>query len=150
MNLSRLLHIDMPSNPGCKGGKPSISSRSIPKVPIEERCRRSYTSSRLTNKEVNVNPFVLKKMNLKIKICQGCRKSLKTSLGDIPFPPYGIRISRKEQRPFSDETIRDMSTPSRDTDSHYHLNVYSISIVEKAFDYHHIDLTLYNIHREKN
>ena len=78
MNLSRLLQYDMPSNPVCKGGKPSTSRRSTPKLPIEERYRKSYPSSCHTNKEVNVNPFVLKKMNLKIKICQGCSKLLKT------------------------------------------------------------------------
>ena len=37
MNLSRLLRTDMPSNPGCKGGKPSTSRSSTPKLPIEER-----------------------------------------------------------------------------------------------------------------
>ena len=153
MNLSRLLRTDMPSNPGCKGGKPSTSRRSTSKLPIEKRCRKSYPSSCHTNKGVNVNPFVLKKMNLKIKICQGCRKPLKTSLGEIPFPPYDICISRKEQRPFFDKTIGDMRTPSRETDSHYHLNADCIRAVEKAFDPHHIcvpeDLTLDNIHKEK-
>ena len=74
MNLSRLLRTDMPSNPGCKGGKPSTLRRSTSKIPIEKR----YPSSCHTNKGVNVNPFVLKKMNLKIKICQGCHKLLKT------------------------------------------------------------------------
>ena len=78
MNLSRLLRTDMPSNPGCKGGKPSTSRRSTSKLPIEKCCRKSYPSSCHTNKGVNVNPFVLKKMNLKIKICQGCHKLLKT------------------------------------------------------------------------
>ena len=89
-------------------------------------------------------------MNLKIKICQGCRKSLKTSLIEIPFPPYDIYISRKEQRPFFDKTIGDMRTPSPETDLHYHLNADCIRAVEKAFDPHHIcvpeDLTLDNIH----
>ena len=66
MNLSRLLQTDMPSNPGCKGGKPSTSRRSTSKLPIEKCYRKSYTSSCHTNKGVNVNPFVLKKMNLKI------------------------------------------------------------------------------------
>ena len=122
MNLSRFLPTDVESNLGCKGGKPSTSRRSTPKLPIEERYRKSYPSSCHTNKEVNINPFVLKKMNLKIKIRQGCRKSLKTSLGEIPLPPYDICISRKEQRSFFDKTIGNMRTPSRETDSHYHLN----------------------------
>ena len=46
-----------------------------------------------------------------------------------------------------------MRTPSRETDSHYHLNADCIRAVEKAFDPHHIcvpeDLTLDNIHKEK-
>ena len=46
-----------------------------------------------------------------------------------------------------------MRTPSRETDSHYHLNADYIRAVEKAFDPHHIcvpeDLTLDNIHKEK-
>ena len=143
----------MPSNPGCKGGKPSTSRRSTPKLPFEKRCRKSYPSSCHTNKGVNVNPFVLKKMTLKIEICQGCRKPLKTSLGEIPFPPYDICISRKEQRQFFDKTIGDMRTPSRETASHYHLNAYCIRAVEKACDPYHIcvpeDLTVDNIHKEK-
>ena len=154
MNLSRLLRPDMPSNPGCKGEKPSASRRSTPKLPIEKRCRKSYPSYCRTSKGVNINPFVLKKMNLKIKICQGCHKPLKTSLGEIPFQLYGICISRKEQRPFFDKTISNMSTPSRETDSHYHLNADCIRAVEKAFGPHHIcvpeDLTLDNIHKEKS
>ena len=51
-------------------------------------------------------------MNLKVKICQGCSKPLKTSLGEILFSPNDICISRKEQRPFFDKTIGDMRTPS--------------------------------------
>ena len=46
-----------------------------------------------------------------------------------------------------------MRTPSRETDSHYHLNANCIRAVEKAFDSHHIcvpeDLTHHNIHKEK-
>ena len=138
MNLSRLLRTHMPSNPGCKGGKPSTSRRSTLMSPIEKRCRKSYPSYCHTNKGVNINPFVLKKMNLKIKICQGCHKPLKTSIGEIPFQLYDICISRKEQRPFFDKIIGDMSTPSRETDSYYHLNADCIRAVEKAFDPHHI------------
>ena len=92
-------------------------------------------------------------MNLKVKICQGCLKPLKTSLGEILFPPYDICISRKQQRPFFDKTIGDMRTPSRETDSHYHLNADCICAVEKAFNPHLICvpeyLTLDNIHKEK-
>ena len=69
MNLSKLLRTDMPPNQECKEGKPSTWRRSTPKVPIGKRCWKSYPSH--TNKRVNVNPFVLKKMNFKIKICQG-------------------------------------------------------------------------------
>ena len=104
----------MPSNAGCKDGKPSTSRRSTSKLPTEKCCRKSYPSSCHTNKGVNVNPFVLKKMNLKIKICQGCHKLLKTSFGEIPFPPYDICISRKEQRPFFNKTIGDEDTFPRD------------------------------------
>ena len=72
-------------------------------------------------------------MNLKVKICQGCRKSLlkRTSLREILFPPYDICISRKEQRPFFDKTIGDMRTPSRETDSHYHLTPIAYVLLRK-------------------
>ena len=66
----------------------------------------------------------------------------------IPVLRY-MPFQERTETIWSDETFGDMSTPSRDTDSHYHLNVDSISIVVKAFDPHHIDHTLYDIHREK-
>ena len=40
MNLSRLLPTDMPSNPGCKGGKSSTSGRSTPTQRTQRSLRR--------------------------------------------------------------------------------------------------------------
>ena len=59
----------MPKNPCKKGGVPSTARTASPKLPINERVKRSYPQNSIPN----VNPFRLKQMNFRIKVCQGCR-----------------------------------------------------------------------------
>ena len=48
----------------------------------------------------NVNPFYLKKLTGNIRICQGCRGSLRAADGSIPNPPFDIIIARLERDHF--------------------------------------------------
>ena len=59
----------MPKNPCKKGGVPSTARTASSKLPINERVKRSYPQNSIPN----VNPFRLKQMNFRIKVCQGCR-----------------------------------------------------------------------------
>ena len=59
----------MPKYPCKKGDVPSTARRASPKLPINERVKRSYPQNSIPN----VNPFRLKQMNFRIKIFQGCR-----------------------------------------------------------------------------
>ena len=67
----------------------------------------------------NVNPFYLKFIKGNIRVCQGCRGSLKTSDGAVPSPPFDLTVARAEQRPFRDSS-GDLITPKRPTVYHYH------------------------------
>ena len=59
INLSLTVGTDMPENPGRKGGVPSTARRASPKLPINERVKRSYPQNSIPN----VDPFRLKQMN---------------------------------------------------------------------------------------
>ena len=81
--------IDMPKNPGRKGGKePAPKAKH---VPVVERRPRNYA------KVVNINPFFLKKMINRIQVRQGCRGSPQVD-GKIPPPPHDYFIARLERR----------------------------------------------------
>ena len=46
----------------------------------------------------NVNPFYVKFIAGNVRICQGCKGSLKTSDNHIPTPPFDIAAARSENR----------------------------------------------------
>ena len=81
INLSLTVRTDMPKHPGRKGGVPSTARRSSPKLAINERVKRLYPQSSIPN----INPFRLKQMTFRIKVCQGCRGPLQSSLGTCHF-----------------------------------------------------------------
>lgn len=80
----------------------------------------------------NVNPFYLKKMIGNIRICQGCRGSLRTEDGSIPNAPYDIVIARLEKRPFRDQSGT-VKTPSRASASHYHARLACVRAGDSSF-----------------
>ena len=80
----------------------------------------------------NVNPFFLKFIQGNIRICQGCRGSLRTSDGALPSPPFDLAVARAEQRPFRD--LRgNLITPKRPTIYHYHCTADCIKAAEPNF-----------------
>ena len=79
----------------------------------------------------NTNPFYLKFIAGNIRICQGCRASLRTE-GTIPAQPYDLTVARAEKRPYRDST-GNLITPQKCTTSHYHCRVECIQAVEPHF-----------------
>lgn len=78
------------------------------------------------------NPFYLKFIAGNIRICQGCRQSLRTSTGSIPDPPYNLVVARSEKRPYRDSS-GDLVTPSSYSNAHYHVAISCITRVEPTF-----------------
>lgn len=124
----------MPKNPGRKGGKPS-TSRKPKKLPVAERVKRTYSveGSPAHAQTANTNPFYVKRMNTRIRVCQGCRGSLKSVGGGVQHPPFDYCVARHERRPFTDRKSGELRTPSRETAAHYHLRVACIKAAEQSF-----------------
>ena len=129
INLSLTGRTDMPKNPGRKGSVPSTARRASPKLPINERVKRSYPQNSIPN----VNPFRLKQMDLRIKFCQRCRGPLQLSSGTVTDAPFDFCVARKERRTYKDPQTGQLCTPTRESDSHYHLRVSCIQAAEPSF-----------------
>ena len=113
--------MDMPKGSGKKGG--IVTARSRKTLPaVTERVPRIY-----------FNPNNVKPMNNRIKKCQGCPSSLRTTNDAIPVAPFNFCIARKEKRPFRDKE-GNLRFPSEYTDAHYHLNVACGKAAEPTFD----------------
>ena len=80
----------------------------------------------------NSNPFYLKFITGNIRICQGCRGSLRSIDGEIPPPPYNLTIARAERRSFRD-VCGNLVTPNKETVSHYHCRVDCVQAVDPLF-----------------
>ena len=98
----------MPQYPGRKGGVPATLRRATPKLPVDARRKRTYSKS--TESSVpstadipNTNPFYVKKMNVRIKVCQGCRGPLKSAGGNIQPSPFDYCVARRERRQYRDD-----------------------------------------------
>ena len=80
----------------------------------------------------NVNPFYLKKLTGNIRICQGCRGSLRLVDGNIPNPPYDLLVARLEKRQFQDQSGA-LKTPSRASAAHYHARLACVRAGDPGF-----------------
>ena len=119
----------MPKHPGRKGGVPSTARRSSPKLAINERVKRLYPQSSIPN----INPFRLKQMNFRIKVCQGCRGPLQSSLGTVTDAPFDFCVARKERRTYKDPQMGQLCMPPWESNAHYHLRVAFIQAAELSF-----------------
>ena len=90
------------------------------------------SSGRMSTGGPNPNSFYLKFITGNIRICQGCRQSLRTSSGSIPDPPYNLVIARAEKCSYRDSS-GDLVVPSSYSNAHYHVVVSCISQVEPTF-----------------
>lgn len=82
--------------------------------------------------EQNVNPFYLKILAGNIRICQGCRGSLRLLNGNIPDPSYDIVVARLEKRPYRDQSGM-LKTPYRASAAHYHARLACVSAGDPSF-----------------
>ena len=81
----------------------------------------------------NINPFCLKQMNFRIKVCQGCRGPRQSSLRTVTDTPFDFCVARKERRTYKDPQMGQLCTPARESDAHYHLRVACIQAAEPPF-----------------
>jgi len=123
VNLTAAVQTDMPNNAGKKGSERKRVRNTLP--PVTERIPRLYG-------QVNINNFFVKPMNNKIKICQGCRGTMRTTNGLIPMPPNNFCIARQEKRQYKNKDGL-LKTPSAFSDAHYHLNMACVTSAEPSF-----------------
>ena len=81
---------------------------------------------------MNPNPFYLKFITGNIRVCQGCKGSLRAAGFSLPDPPYDLCVARAEKRPYRDNSGNPV-TPTTYKPSHYHLAFTCIQAVEPAF-----------------
>lgn len=75
-----------------------------------------------SNHTPNINPFFVRAIEGNIRMCQGCRTSLRNLDGSIPLPPYNIAIARFERRSYRDKNGI-LQTPVREQAVHYHVKL---------------------------
>ena len=80
----------------------------------------------------NTNPFYLKKLSGNIRICQGCRGSLRLASGVIPNPPHDIVVARLEKRQYHDPSGV-LKTPAKPSAAHYHPRLSCIKAANPTF-----------------
>ena len=80
----------------------------------------------------NTNPFYVKAIEGNIRVCQGCRGSLKCLDGSVPAPPFDMCSARAKRRSFRDANGI-LRTPSKEQACHYHLNLTCIRAVAADF-----------------
>ena len=80
----------------------------------------------------NTNPFYTKFMQGNIRICQGCRNTLRLLDGSIPAPPFDLVIARAERRSFRDKSGT-LITPRQEQTCHYHLRLDCVSCGTKFY-----------------
>ena len=101
-------------------------------TPMRGSSAGASTSSVLSSSPSNPNPFYLKFITGNIRICQGCRQSLRTSSGSIPDPPYNLVVARSEKRPYRDSSGQ-LVIPSSFSNAHYHVALSCILNAEPTF-----------------
>lgn len=73
----------------------------------------------------NINPFFVRIIQGNIRMCQGCRTSLRNVDGSIPLPPYDLAVARYEKRSYRDK-FGELHTPQREQAVHYHIKLLCI------------------------
>ena len=84
----------------------------------------------------NTNPFFLRVIEGNIRMCQGCRTSLRNIDGSIPLAPYDFAIARFE-RSFRDKN-GEIQSPMREQAVHYHLKLAYVMAICPDFVASHL------------
>ena len=80
----------------------------------------------------NTNPFYVKFIHGNIRMCQGCRSTLRSSDGSIPAPPFNLVIARAERRSFRYKSGV-LITPLQEQTCHYHIRLECVKNVDPTF-----------------
>ena len=80
----------------------------------------------------NTNPFYVRFIQGNIRMCQGCRSSLRLQDGSIPVPPFDMVIARAERKSFRDKN-GELVTPRQEQTCHYHFRLDCVRAVEPNF-----------------
>ena len=67
-----------------------------------------------------------------IRICQGCRGSVRSADGYIPSPPHDVVVARLEKRHFQDQSGT-LKTPYKPSAAHYHARLACIRAGDPSF-----------------
>ena len=65
--------------------------------------------------EKNLHPFFVRFLIGNIRVCQGCRGSLRLPDGSVPSPPNDIAVVRLERRPYFDKSSGTWCQPQKET-----------------------------------
>ena len=131
MNLSQLLPVIAGSLPFTVNQTISSSNviNSIGSAACQQQLLRHENSVALAN---NRNPFFVRFIRGNIRVCQGCRSSLRSLNGDIPQPPFDLAIARFERRAYRDKN-GELKTPVREQPAHYHLKLTCVQAASPLF-----------------
>ena len=89
-------------------------------------------SQSMCSTQPNTNPFYVRFIQGNIRMCQGCRSSLRSRDGSVPVPPFDMVIARAERRSFRDKN-GELVTPHQEQTCHYHFRLDCIRAVEPNF-----------------
>ena len=110
----------------------SINSSSVSAAVSQSQCLSLSPKPVASTVDENANPFFLRFIGGNIRVCQGCRSSLRTIDGGIPQAPFDLAIARFERRPYRDKN-GELKTPSREQTAHYHLKIACVQAASPYF-----------------
>jgi hypothetical protein len=80
----------------------------------------------------NNNPFYVKFIQGNVRMCQGCKSTLRLADSTVPPPPFDLAIGRSERRQFRDKNGT-LITPRQEQTCHYHLRLDCVISAEPTF-----------------
>ena len=124
--------VDFQSNEVRCFTEPCSSSNASGPPPLIRLPTSTQAGNMFTSEANCSSPFFLKALTGNIRICQGCRGSLRLADGSIPQPPFDLVVARMERRSFYDVTGA-VRVPTRPSAAHYHLKLACIKAVDPHF-----------------
>ena len=79
------------------------------------------------------HPFFIRFIAGNIRMCQGCKTSVRLLDGSIPSPPHDIVVARLEQRQYFDKKSGEWCYSTKNSNCHYHAKLSCIVKVEPYF-----------------
>jgi hypothetical protein len=116
-------------HPGGSSFSAPLQNYSLPGSPHPSGQQRSFSSNALQTvyePSTSAHPFIVKKMNARVKKCQGCKHEFHDS------SPDNLIVSRLEYRPFvtPDGSVK---VPTSAKNSHYHLSMECLTNADASF-----------------